>query len=75
MKIDEEYECNHMKGETLTVVRIHNKNMGVVRVGNTSQQILFSEYPPDLPSLCLNHINNTDTEMRKKQKELPHASN
>ena len=75
MKIDEEYECDHLNGKTLRVVRIHNKHLAVVKVNDTEQTLLFSQYPPDPPHLCLAHIGKEQTRMRKKQKELPHASN
>ena len=70
MKIGEQYECDHLKGETMTVVRMYNPRLGTIRSENSHKEILFAKDLHDEPHLCLAHIPNAHTQLRKKEAKL-----
>ena len=67
MKIGEQYECGHMPGETLTVVRMYNTRLGTIRSEDSHKEILFARDLHEDPKLCLAHISNDLTTLKKKE--------
>lgn len=70
MKIGEQYECDHLPGETLTVSHVYNERQGTVRVGTSERKIIFAKDLHSEPQLSLAHISNDNCTMRKKQGSL-----
>ena len=70
MKINDEYECDYLPGETLSVVEIYNKKQGVVKVGSSNRKILFSVDSYEGTSLSLAHVANVLCDMKIKTKEI-----
>jgi len=69
MKLGDIYKTNYTGHEELEVIRIYSEKLGAVKVGNKKNKILFSYDAFSEPSLCLAHVNNSDTLMKKIQKE------
>jgi hypothetical protein len=69
MKIDDQYECDYLPGETLVVTKLYSKTHGVVKVGSSNRRICCTHKNQHLnPELSLAHVYQ-GTEMRPLQKE------
>ena len=70
MIVGEQYECDYMPGETLTVVRMYNPRLGTIRAEKSEKNILFAKDLHSEPRLCLAHVANAETTLRKKEQTL-----
>jgi len=68
MEIDDEYTCDYLPGETLTIVKLYSEKHGVVQVGSSNRKIQCTHDLFDNPKLSLAHVYK-GTEMIPKPKE------
>ncbi len=69
MKLNDEYECDYLPGETLKVIKLYSEKHGVARVGSSNRKIQCTHDLFQNPQLSLAHVYK-GTEMRPKQREV-----
>jgi len=70
MKMEERYECDHLKDETLEIVHMYSDKLGVVQSQETGKKIVCAHKDLEPPHLCLAHVSNMQTEMRLKTEKI-----
>ena len=70
LKQNDEYECHHLEGERLRVVRRYNDNQFVGKSDKTEREFMIGVNHFTEPHLCLAHVSDAHCELRKVQRSL-----